>query len=224
MPIPPCCARHSTACACAHCAADESSSSRAMCSTLRPVGEIVHDEARNKGARYSASAAWAVASLPAGSASADGTSVGKKARGRGLAGREAAGGVHLPLRCLVLSELPTVFGPLLRRAPARARLLRFRFGCAAPALPVFVLDGPVGAAQQELRDNVGFAIARGRVQRRVPARQTAAGTRPAHSADSPQRKRRTRKSRWPGRSRRRWHRRAIGGFGDCRWTPHGVAR
>ena len=42
-----------------------------MCSTLRLAGAIVHDEARGEGACYSASAVWAVASLHAGSASAD---------------------------------------------------------------------------------------------------------------------------------------------------------
>jgi hypothetical protein len=56
------------------------------------------------------------------------------------------------------------------------------FGLAArhcAALPVVVvLDGPVGAAQQQLRDGCGLAIVRGKVQRRVPARPTAAGTRP----------------------------------------------
>jgi hypothetical protein len=120
----PRCARHSTACACVLCAADGSIRSRAMCSTLRPAGAIVHDEARGEGVSYSASAAWSVASLPAGSAIADGTSVGAR-RGRLGGGREAAGGVHLPLSRLVLCELPTVFRELLRRAPARARLLRF---------------------------------------------------------------------------------------------------
>jgi hypothetical protein len=70
VPVPPRCAQHRTACASALCTADESSSSRAMCSTLRPAGALVHDEARSLGICYSASAVWA--SLPAGSASADG--------------------------------------------------------------------------------------------------------------------------------------------------------
>jgi hypothetical protein len=55
------------------------------------------------------------------------------------------------------------------------------FGSAvrrSAALPVAVLDGPVGAAQQQLRNGAGFASSCGPVQRRGPARQTAAGTRP----------------------------------------------
>jgi hypothetical protein len=63
------------------------------------------------------------------------------------------------------------------------------FGSAvrhSAALPVVGLDGPVGAAQQQLCDGFGMAFGRGQVQRRVPARQTAAATRPPHSADSPQ--------------------------------------
>ena len=59
------------------------------------------------------------------------------------------------------------------------------FGSAvrrSAALPAEeVLDGPVGAAQQQLRDGFGMAKARGNVQRRPSARQTAAGTRPPHS-------------------------------------------
>jgi hypothetical protein len=56
--------------------------------------------------------------------------LGKMARGVG-GGGEAAGGVHLALSCLVRREVPPPFRVLLRRAPARARLLQFRFGCAA---------------------------------------------------------------------------------------------
>ncbi len=156
-PVPHRCERHSTACACALCAVDDSSSLRAISSTLRPAGAIVHEEAVGAGARYSASSTWAVASLPAGSASADGTSSAGRdgARGRGDGGGgEAAGGVHLPLSRFVLYELPTVFRPLLRRAPARARLLRSSVSAVrrSAALPVVVLDGPVGAAEQQLRD------------------------------------------------------------------------
>jgi hypothetical protein len=71
-------------------------------------------------------------------------------------GREAAGGVHLPLSRFVGCELPNPFRELLRRVPARARPLRFsvsavRRGAALPEY-VVVLDGPVGAAQQQLRD------------------------------------------------------------------------
>jgi hypothetical protein len=101
--------------------------------------------------------------------------------------------VHLALPRLVCSELPLVFREFLRRGPARARLLRcsvsaVRRSAAVPAAQEVVgLDGPVGAAQQQLRDGVGFALPRGIEQRRVPARPTAAAaTRPAHSsADSP---------------------------------------
>jgi hypothetical protein len=74
-----------------------------------------------------------------------------------MAGREAAGGVHLRLSLLVLRELPILFGVLLRRAPARARLLRssvsaVRRSAALPVAEEAGLDGPVGAAQQQLRD------------------------------------------------------------------------
>ena len=67
---------------------------------------------------------------------------------------EAAGGVHLPLPRLVGCELPIHFRPLLRRVPARARLLRFTGSAVrrSAALPFTVPDGPVGAAQQQLRD------------------------------------------------------------------------
>ncbi len=114
-------------------------------------------------------------------------------------GREAAGGVHLPLSRLVCRELPIVFRVSLRRIPARARLLRVSGSAVrrSAAVPVAVLDGPVGAAQQQLRDVVGTAIARGTVQRRLPARPTAAGTRPAHStADSPRAQTAHLKSSW----------------------------
>jgi hypothetical protein len=85
--------------------------------------------------------------------------------------------VHLALSRLVLRELPIPFRVLLRSHPARARLLRVSVSAVrrSAALPVDALDGPVGAAQQQLRDACGIAIARGPVQRRVPARPTAAG-------------------------------------------------
>jgi hypothetical protein len=104
-PVPHRCERHSTACACALCAADGSSSSGAICSTLRPAGAIVHEEAHGAGARYSASAAWAVASLPAGSASADGTHRRHKQRGDGWGARQGgvAGTVRRRAECTSLS-------------------------------------------------------------------------------------------------------------------------
>jgi hypothetical protein len=69
-------------------------------------------------------------------------------------GREAAGGVHLPLSRLVGRELPSPFRELLRRLPARARPLRVSGSAVrrSAALPAFALDGPVGAAEQQLRD------------------------------------------------------------------------
>jgi hypothetical protein len=93
------------------------------------TGAIVHDEARGEGVGYSASAASPPCPLDrrAPTESTDGTSVGTSSVG----GCEAAGGVHLPLSRLVLRERPTGFRFFLRRGPARARLLRFRFGCAA---------------------------------------------------------------------------------------------
>jgi hypothetical protein len=101
------------------------------------------------------------------------------ARQGGGGGGEAAGGVHLPLSRLVCRKLPIPFRDLLRRPPARARLLRSSVSAVrrSAALPVFVLDGRVGAAQQQLRDGCGMAFVRGPVQRRLPARPTAAGTR-----------------------------------------------
>ncbi len=107
--------------------------------------------------------------------------------GRGAAVRRRAE-VHLALPCLVVREPPAPFRESLRRVPARARPLRFSVSAVrrSAAVPVFVLDGPVGAAQQQLRDACRTATVRGIVQRRVPARPTAAGARPAHStADSP---------------------------------------
>ena len=70
-------------------------------------------------------------------------------------GREAAGGVHLPLSRFVFRELPFLLRDSLRRVPARARLLRVSVSAVrrSAALPVeVVMDGPVGAAQQQLRD------------------------------------------------------------------------
>ena len=69
-------------------------------------------------------------------------------------GREAAGGVHLPLSRFVGCELPSPFRPSLRRDPARARPLPFSVSAVrrSAALPEVVLDGPVGAAEQQLRD------------------------------------------------------------------------
>jgi hypothetical protein len=211
MPFPPRCARHSTVCARALCTADKRSGSRAMCSTLRPTGAIVHDEARSEGVCYSASATSAVASLPAGSASADGDHRRHIRRhqqpGEGW-GAEWAGPVRRRAECTWRS--PASYSASFPHASASCFGVSlhargcFGFGSAvrrSAALPVGVLDGPVGAAQQQLRDGVGMALGRGKVQRCPPARQTAAATRPAHSADSPQRKRRTRRS--SGRSRRR---------------------
>jgi hypothetical protein len=149
-----------------------------MCSTLRPAGAIVHGAARGEGVCYSASAASPPGPLDRRmpTANTDGTSVGTGSVGRG-GGCEAAGGVHLPLPRLVVRERPKGFRPSLRRVPARARLLRVSVSAVrrSAAVPVFVLDGPVGAAEQQLRDVVGLAIVRGIVQRRGPARQTGGG-------------------------------------------------
>jgi hypothetical protein len=117
-PVPHRCERHSTACACALCAADESSSSGAIRSTLRPAGAIVHEEAHGAGARYSASAAWAVASLPAGSASADGTHRRHKQRGDGWGARQGGwvGAVRRRAECTSLS--PASYAASLRNRSA----------------------------------------------------------------------------------------------------------
>ncbi len=140
-------------------------------------------------------------------------------------GGEAAGGVHLPLSRLVMGELPTPFRELLRRPPARARLLRFRFrlcGAAqryprlfwtAPSAPrsssSATLSGwPVPAASCS-----GVAL-HGRRRRRLGRRTQ----RPIRR----ERKRRT--PSWSWRSRRRRHRRAVGRFGDRRGPPHSAAR
>jgi hypothetical protein len=91
--------------------------------------------------------------------------------------------VHLPLRRLVLRELPIPFRPSLWCVPARTGAVRFRSAVRRSAtLPVAVLDGRGGAAvgKDHFGDRVGCAIARGNVQRRGPARQTA-GTRPPYA-------------------------------------------
>jgi hypothetical protein len=114
-----------------------------MCSTPRPAGAIVHDEARGEGISHMRVLRGRSPPCPldrrAPTASTDGRSVGTSsaerdgAQGRGGVGRrrEAAGGVHLPLCRLVPREPPIHVRALLRRPPARARLLRFWFGCAA---------------------------------------------------------------------------------------------
>jgi hypothetical protein len=106
-----------------------------MCSTLRPAGAIVHGEARGEGLGYSARAASPPCPLDrrTPTASTDGTSVGTSSIGRGAGGEVAASGVHLALSRLVLRELaiPCRVTVLLWRAPARPRLLRLRFDCAA---------------------------------------------------------------------------------------------
>jgi hypothetical protein len=197
-----------------------------MCPTLRPAGAIVHDQARGEGAHYSASAASAVASLPAGSASADGE------RRRYIRRPEEPGegwGAEWGAECTWISPASYAARFPYCSAYCFGVSLHARgwcgFGSAvrrSAAVPVDGLDGPVGAAHEQLGDGVGFATARGIVQRREPARQTAEGARPPHSADRRKRKRRTR--RRPGRSRRRRMRRAIGRFGDCRRSPPSVAR
>ncbi len=54
---------------------------------------------------------------------------------------------------------------------------------------------------------------------------TADGGGDSAGALTPIRRKRKRRTRCrSGRSRRRWHRRAIGSFGDCRGTPHNAAR
>jgi hypothetical protein len=61
----------------------------------------------------------------------------------------------------VLRELPKVFRVLLQRVPARARLCGRLAVRRSAALPVVVLNGPGGAAQQQqFGDIVGCAIAR----------------------------------------------------------------
>jgi hypothetical protein len=141
--------------------------------------------------------------------------------------------VHLPLRNLVLRERPTKFSELLRRAPARARLCSFVSVSAvrrSAALPVAVLDGPVGAAQQQLGDGLRSAAVNGLVQRRVPAWQTdgggdsAAALRRFAASGNERRASSGCSSGWSGRSRRRRMRRAIGRFGDCRISPQCAAR
>jgi hypothetical protein len=76
--------------------------------------------------------------------------------------------VHLPLRRLVLRELPSTFRALLWRVPARRGCaVRSAAACSA-ALPVeVVLDGH-SAAHEQFGDRVGMASVRGQVQRRVP--------------------------------------------------------
>ncbi len=81
----------------------------------------------------------------------------------GGGGAYAAGGVHLLLRRLVMRKRPaaTPFCILLRRAPARLRLCGRSAVRRSPALPVVGLDGPVGAAHEQLGDIVSSTTARG---------------------------------------------------------------
>jgi hypothetical protein len=117
-----------------------------MCTTLRPAGAIVHDEARGEDVGYSASAVRA--SLPAGSASADGEHRRHirrhQQRGEGGGARQGgAGAVRRRAECTWLSPASyaaeglcvtryanssaACFGVSLH---ARGRC-GFRFGCAA---------------------------------------------------------------------------------------------
>jgi hypothetical protein len=123
--------------------------------------------------------------------------------------------VHLPLRRLVLRELPSTFRALLWRVPARVQLCGRSAVRRSAALPVVGLDGPVGAAHEQFCDRVGMAFARGQVQRRVPD-PADGGDSAAHPADAT-RKRRT--SSDSGHRRRPWRRSVIGRFGDCRGPP-----
>ncbi len=137
-------------------------------------------------------------------------------------GREAAGGVHQPLPRLVMCELSFTFRESLRRLPARARLCGFsrlcgaaqRYPClswTAPSAPRSSNSAILSARPFHAAKCSGVSL-HGRRAGLGPARSTA-------DADA---ERRTRSR--PGRSRRRWHRRAIRRFGDCRWTPHSAAR
>ena len=98
-----------------------------------------------------------------------------------------AGIVYLPLRRLVLRELPSSSRQLLWRAPARARL------CCAVGRPAVrrsavlleaVRDGHgLGAAEEQFCDRFDFAILSGTVQRRAPARQTTGLGRPPRRSE-----------------------------------------
>jgi hypothetical protein len=130
-----------------------------------------------------------VASLPAGSASADGDHRRHirrhQQRGEGW-GAGWAGAVRWRAECTWLSPASYCARCPFSSACCFGVSLHARgccgFGSAVrrrAALPVDALDGPVGAAQQQLGDGVGMG--RGPMQRRAPARTTAAGTRPPHS-------------------------------------------
>ena len=144
--------------------------------------------------RVRARAASAVAARPPRSACADGERRRRArirrrmpggVRGGGWRVRQRAGRyVHLPLRRLILRELPMTSRPFLWRLPVRAQAVRWSAARRSAALPEAVLDGH-GAAHEQLFDRSGVAIPRGIVQRRPPppeippARQTAGFGRPS---------------------------------------------
>jgi hypothetical protein len=136
-----------------------------MCSTLRPAGSRVHDEARGEGARYGERSPPCPLDRRAPTASTDSTYVGTSS-----AEMDGARGGRRRAECTSLSPASyCVSFPFLSASSLGVRLRacgRCGFGSAvrrSAALPVDVLDGPVGAAQQQLRNGVGIAIARGKV-------------------------------------------------------------
>jgi hypothetical protein len=229
-PVPHRCEQHSTACACALCAADGSSGSRAMCSTLRPAFAIVPEDA---GARYSASSTCAVASLPAGSASADGKHRRHKQRGEGWGARQGGlrGVVRRRAECTSLSPAPYAasfpnslahcLGVLLRARGCCG--FRFRLCGAAQRYPSMAWTAPSAPRSSSSATHAEWPLCAAQCSGVcLHSRRRRGLGRRTHRPIRRKRKRRTR--RRSGRSRRRWHRRAIGRFGDCRRPPHSAAR
>jgi hypothetical protein len=206
-----------------------------MCPTLRPAGAIVHEEARDAGARYSACSTWAVASLSAGSASADGKHRRHKQRGEGWGARRGGwvGVVRRRVGCTSLS--PDSYAASSPSSSASATC----FGVALHARGCCGFRFRLcGAAQRTSRCPGRPRRRRGAAAPRCcwnghSTRQCAAawpwtadgGGGLGRRTQRPIRRERKRRTRSrSGRSSRRRHRRAIGSFGDCRRPPHSAAR
>ncbi len=103
---------------------------------------------------------------------------------QGGGGGEAAGGVHLSLRRLILCELPITFRGLLRRDPARARLCGSGRLCgAAQCYPMMFWMAPSAPrmSNSAILSDRPFDAAK---CSGVSLHGRRAGSRPPHSADA----------------------------------------
>ncbi len=232
VPVPPRCALHSTACASALCAADGSSGSRATCSTLRPAGAIVHDEARGEGALLKCEccvgppARWIGEHRQRAPTAHPSTPAARGGMGHGV-----GGAVSRRAECTCLS--PASYSARFPKFSAYCFGVRlhargccgFRFGCAAQRS--VTPSGP-GRPRRRRAAAAPRRLLNGHWPRHSAAAWPCTADGGGDSADRTQRpicrkrKRRTRSR--SGRSRRRRMRRAIGRFGDCRSAPQCAAR